>query len=83
MFKIKDGYKLELHMSGTMKLFDSTRKLMDKIRNGENKLNLEVVELVLVQFNLVNNQYQQKSEALYTLTPNKSYFYLLNVEPST
>ena len=70
-------------MSGTMKLFDSTRKLMDKIRNGENKLNLEVVELVLVQFNLVNNQYQQKSEVLYTLTPNKSYFYLLNVEPST
>ena len=40
MFKIKDGYKLELHMSGTMKLFDSTRKLMDKITNGENVLNL-------------------------------------------
>ena len=70
-------------MSGTMKLFDSTRKLMDKITNRENVLNLEVVELVLDQFNLVNNQYQQKSEVLYTLTPNESYFYLLNVEPST
>ena len=70
-------------MSGTMKLFDSIRKLMDKITNGENVLNLEVVELVLDQFNLVNNQYQQKSEVLYTLTPNESYFYLLNVEPST
>ena len=70
-------------MSGTMKLFDSTRKLMNKITNGENVLNLEVVELVLDQFNLVNNQYQQKSEVLYTLTPNESYFYLLNVEPST
>ena len=30
----------------------------------------------------VNNQYQQKSEVLYTFTPNKSYAYLLNVEPS-
>ena len=43
---------------------------------------LEVVEVVLVQFNSVDNQYQQKSEVLYTFTQNKSYAYLLNVEPS-
>ena len=43
---------------------------------------LEVVELVLVQCNLVENQHQQKPEVLYTFTPNKSYAYLLNVEPS-
>ena len=43
---------------------------------------LEVVEILLVQCNLVDNQYQQKSEALYTFTPNKSDAYLLNVEPS-
>ena len=43
---------------------------------------LEVVEVVLVKCNLVDNQYQQKSEVLYTFTPNKSYVYLLNVEPS-
>ena len=36
----------------------------------------------LVQRSLVDNQYQQKSEVLYTFTPNKSYAYLLNVEPS-
>ena len=36
----------------------------------------------MVQCNLVANQYQQKSEVLYTFTPNKSYAYLLNVEPS-
>ena len=35
----------------------------------------------LVQCNLEENQYQQKSEVLYTFTPNKSYGYLLNVEP--
>ena len=43
---------------------------------------LEVVEVVLVQCNLVDNQYQQKSGVLYTFTSNKSYAYLLNVEPS-
>ena len=43
---------------------------------------LEVVEVVLVQFNLVDNQYQQKSEVLYTFMPSQSYAYLLNVEPS-
>ena len=30
----------------------------------------------------MDNQYQQKSEVLYTFTPNKSYVYLLNIEPS-
>ena len=45
-------------------------------------LSLDVVEVVLVQCNLVDNQYQQKSEVLYTFTSNKSDGYLLNVEPS-
>ena len=57
------------------------KKLTDKTKNGENVLSLEVVEVVLVQCNLVDNQYQQKSEVLNTFTPNKSYAYLLNVEP--
>ena len=43
---------------------------------------LEVFEVVLVQCNLADNQYQQKLEVLYTFTSNKSYAYLLNVEPS-
>ena len=43
---------------------------------------LEVVEVVLVQCNLVDNQYQQTSEVLYTFMPNKSYAYLVNVELS-
>ena len=41
-----------------------------------------MAEVVLVQFNLVDNQYQQKSEVLCTFTPNKSYAYLLDVESS-
>ena len=32
VFKIKDGYKLELQTPETMKLFGSTKKLIDKIK---------------------------------------------------
>ena len=65
-----------------MKLFDSTKILIDKTRNGENVQSLEVVKVVLVQCNLVDNQFQQKSKVLYTFMPSKSFAYLLNVEPS-
>ena len=82
MFRIKDGYKLELRTPETKKLFGSTKKLIDKTKNGENVPSLEVVEAVLVHCNLVDSQYQQNSEVLYTFTPNKSYAYLLNVETS-
>ena len=36
----------------------------------------------MFQFNLVGYQYQQKTEVLYTFTPNKSYVNFLKVEPS-
>ena len=55
---------------------------MRKIKNGENIPILEVVEVVLVQCNLVDNQYQHKSEELNIFLPNKCYAYLLNIEPS-
>ena len=64
-----------------MKLSGSTKKLIDK-KNGEKVLSLEVIEVVLVQCNLVNNHYQQKSEVFYTFTPKKSYPYLLNAKPN-
>ena len=35
-----------------------------------------------MQRNLADNQCQEKSEVLYTLTPNRSYEHSLNVEPS-
>ena len=59
-----------------MKLLGSTEKLIDKTKNEEKVPSLEVA---LVQCKLVDNQYQQKSEVLYTFTPNKSYaYYMLN-----
>ena len=62
VFKIKDVYKLELQTPETIKLFGSTKKLIDKTKNTEKEPSLKVVEVVLVQCNLVNNQYQQNSE---------------------
>ena len=65
-----------------MKLLGITKKSIDKTKNGENVPSLEVVEIVLVQYNLVDNQYKQKSNILYIFATNKSYAYLLNVKPS-
>ena len=59
-----------------MNLFKGAIKLMNKTKNVENVINLEVVEVVLDQCYLVVNEY----EVLYTFTSNKSYAYLLNVE---
>ena len=57
--------------------------LFFKIKDGyKNVPTFEVIEVVLMQCNLVNNQYQRKSEVLYIFTPNKSYFYLQNVKLS-
>ena len=82
MFKIKDGYKVELQTPETIKLFGSTKnKRIDKIKNGGIS-SLEEVEVVLIQYNLVDNQYQQKYGVSKTFNPNKYYAYLLNVEPS-
>ena len=54
---MKNRYKLELQTSEAMKLFGSTKKLIDKTKNRKKVPSPEVVEVVLVQCNLVNNQY--------------------------
>ena len=49
-------------MPKTMKLFGSTKRLIDETKNEENVPSfevLEVLEVVLVQCNLVDNQYTQ------------------------
>ena len=42
-----------------MNLFGSTKTIIDKTKKCENVTTLEVIEEVLVQGNLVNNQYQK------------------------
>ena len=57
-FKIKTGCKLELLSSKTMKLLGDTKKDVDQDKDGDDVPKLESVEVVLVHFNLVNNNYQ-------------------------
>ena len=81
-FKIKSGYYLELLTLETMKLLGSTESKITKNKNGENAPHLEVVELVLVHYSLVNNDYQQDSRILFTFVPNKSFDSLLEISPT-
>ena len=81
VFKIKNGYELELLTPETMKLLGSTKKVVDKDKNGENVPKLESVEVVLVHCNLVKNDYQHASKVLFSFVPNKQFGQLLNISP--
>ena len=71
--KIKNGYYIELSTPETTKLLGSTESKITKDKNGENIPHLEIADLVLVHFNLANNDYQQHSRILYTFVPNKPF----------
>ena len=81
VFKLKVGYKLELLSQEKMKLLGSTRKEVDKDKDGEDVPKLESVEVVLVHSNLVNNSYHQASKVLFTFVPNKQFGQLINISP--
>ena len=70
---MKTGYKLEL--------FGSTKKDVDRDKDGENVPKLKSVKVVLVHCNLVKNDYQQTSKVLFTLVPNKQFGQLINISP--
>ena len=60
-----------------MRLFGSSKRLINKAKNGKNVSGLEVVEVVLVQC----NQYQQESEVLHTFLSSVNLMlicYMLN-----
>ena len=62
-----------------MKLLGSAENKITKDKNGENVPHLEIIELVLVHYNLVNNDYQQDSRILFTFVPNKTFGSLLEI----
>ena len=64
-----------------MKLFGSTKCKTKKNANGENNPYLEITELALIHYNVVNNSFQQKSRVLYTFVPKQSFGQLLDISP--
>ena len=81
-FKIENGYYLELLTPETMKLLGSAENKITKDKNGKNVPHLEIVELVLVHYNLVDNDYQQNSRILFTFVPNRAFGSLLEISPT-
>ena len=82
IFKIKNGCSLELLTPQKTKLLGSTENKITKDKNGENILYLEITEVVLVDCNIVNNDYQQNLRVLYTFVPNKPFGSLLEISPT-
>ena len=74
-FRIKTGYYLELLPPETMSLLGITKS---KITN--NKIGEEIAEVVLIDYNIVNNYYQQDSSVLYTFVFNKSLLHLFLIK---
>ena len=66
-----------------IKLLESTKSNITKDENGENVLNLEITEIVLVHWNTVNNDHQQESRVWYTFASNKSFSQLLDISPKS
>ena len=65
-----------------MKLLASTKKVVDKDKNGENVPKLEIVEVALVDCNLVKKYYQHTSKVLFRSVPNKKFGQLINISPN-
>ena len=76
MFEIKDGYNPELKTPETIW---QHKKIIEKRKNGENTPRLKGVEVVLVQY-IVNKQYQQKPEVLYTFRQIDRYLLIWSLK---
>ena len=62
-----------------MKLLGSTKSKITKDKNEENVPHLEITEVVLVRFKIVNTDCQNDSTVLYTFVSNKSFSQFLDI----
>ena len=81
-FKLGAGVSLELRTPETQKLLGVSEKVVKGEVNGDLVPQLETVQTVLVHCNLVDNEYQQDSNILYSFVPDKSFGGILSVHPT-
>ena len=81
VFKVKTRCKLEFLTPETMKILGSTKKDVDKDKDGEDVPKLESVEVVFMHCNLVSTSYQQTSKVLFTFVPHKQFVQLITISP--
>ena len=79
--KIKTGHHLELLTHEKIKLLGSTANNITKDKNGENVPPLEITEVILVPWNIANNDYQQDSRVLYIFVRSKPSGQSLEISP--
>ena len=80
---MKTGYKLELLTEETIKLLGSSKKEIDKNKDGEFVPKLEIFDVILMHCNFVSNNYQRASKVFITFVPNKQFGQLITVEPKS
>ena len=81
VFKVKTRCKLEFLTPETMKILGSTKKDVDKDKDGEDVPKLESVEVVFMHCNVVSTSYQQTSKVLFTFVPHKQFVQLITISP--
>ena len=79
VFKINTDCKWELLTAKTMRLLGSTKKDFHADKNSENLPKLESVEVALVHFHLVKNDYQHTWKVLFSFVRNKQFGQLINI----
>ena len=77
--KTKIGYYLKFVTPQTIKLLKSTKIKIAEDKNDWNVPHLEITEVVLIQCNIVNNDYQHDPRVLYTFIPKKYFGQLLDI----
>ena len=65
-----------------MKLLGSTENKITKEKVGKNVPHLRIAKVVLVQCNIIDNDYQQDLRVLYKFFPNKPFDSLLEISPT-
>ena len=66
-----------------MKLLGSAKTDVDQDKDGKDGPKLESVEVVLVHYNLLNNNYQQAWKAFFNFVLNKQFGQLINIVSHT
>ena len=66
-----------------MKLLGSSKQVIEKNKDGEIVPKLGIVEVVLVHYNLVYNNYQLASKVVFTFVTNKQFGQLITITPNS
>ena len=72
-FKIKTTHYLELSTTETIKLLGSTKSKITTDKNGEKMPQLQIAEVVLINRNIINDDYQESCIHLFLINHLVNY----------